>query len=157
MLPRDPSVHRNLGILLSRAGASDDAEEELRQSLDLDPRNATSHQELGRLFARETRTPEAEREYLAALQLAPSASLYYELGSFTATTASCSAPAENFVLPSVLIRAMPAIMKRWGPHYCERMTFPLRKLNCVTLSNWTLRGGSPPGFGCRSAKEGTIR
>src|SRR5204862_6741658 len=80
MLPRDPSIRRNLGILLSQAGARDEAEKELRQSLELDPRSAGTRQELARVCAREGRTAEAEREYLAALQLAPAASLHHELG-----------------------------------------------------------------------------
>ena len=90
-IQRDPllaSGHAALGLVLTAAGALDDAAAALAEALKLDPTNADAIRGRGDLSARERRFDEAERHYQAAIAARPDdpelpgvlGGLYYRVG-----------------------------------------------------------------------------
>jgi len=75
VLPNEPEVHFNLGVLLQRTGRLEEAEAELRRALELAPAaapsSAATHFNLGVVLARQGREEEAVEELERALELRP--------------------------------------------------------------------------------------
>ena len=75
-----PAIYNDLGFVLERQGLSDEAAEQYREALALDPASASAHFNLGASLARDGELEEAERHFRAALKVNPSAQTYTGLG-----------------------------------------------------------------------------
>ena len=70
--PRSARAHANLGIALAKSGKFDDAIEELREALLIDPNHFVAGITLGRILAESGRIGEAKEIYQQLHQLSPS-------------------------------------------------------------------------------------
>lgn len=74
------AIHNDLGFVLDRQGMTEEAIEQYREALELDPASASAHSNLGASLAREGEYDAAERHFRAALEKGPSAQAYTGLG-----------------------------------------------------------------------------
>jgi tetratricopeptide (TPR) repeat protein len=74
------AIHSDLGFVLERQGLSDEAIEQYRKALELDPASASAHYNLGGALVRRGEPAVAERHFRAALERKPSAPAYAGLG-----------------------------------------------------------------------------
>ncbi len=85
LLPSQPDyaeAHDNLGVLLSQAGRTVEAEEQLHAALQIRPDYAEAHNNLGLLFMQTGRVPEAMEQYKQAFKIRPDdAEAYNNLGN----------------------------------------------------------------------------
>jgi len=75
------AIHNDLGFVLERQGLSEEAVEQYRKALELDPESASAHYNLAAYLARSGEYAEAERHFRAALDVKPSAATYTGLGA----------------------------------------------------------------------------
>src|SRR5262245_3205174 len=73
------AIYNDLGFVLEREGLGDEAAEEYRKCLKLDPRSAPAHYNLGAYELKQGENAAAEREFRAALEAKPSAQAYEAL------------------------------------------------------------------------------
>ena len=71
-----PAIYNDLGFVLERQGMTDEAVEQYRKALELDPQSAAAHYNLGASLARSGELAEAERHFRSALGRKPSAQSY---------------------------------------------------------------------------------
>jgi tetratricopeptide (TPR) repeat protein len=71
LVPHYPDAHLGLGVVLSRAGQTAEAETELRLALKLNHYYSNALNALGQVMAAENRLPEAAANYEKAIQLKP--------------------------------------------------------------------------------------
>jgi superkiller protein 3 len=74
------AIHNDLGFVLERQGLTDDAVEQYRKALELDPKSASAHYNLAASLARSGEYTAAERHFRAALEVTPSAPTHTGLG-----------------------------------------------------------------------------
>ncbi len=74
------AIYNDLGFVLERQGMTEEAVEQFRKSLELEPGSASAHYNLAASLARGGEYPEAERHFRAALEEKPSAQAYTGLG-----------------------------------------------------------------------------
>ncbi len=75
-----PAIYNDLGFVLERQGMTEEAIEQYRKSLELDPKSASAHYNLAASLARSGDFPEAERHFRAALESKPNSQVYTGLG-----------------------------------------------------------------------------
>ncbi len=75
-----PAIHNDLGFVLERQGMADEAIEQYRKSLVLDPKGASAHYNLAVSLARRSEFAEAERHFRAALEASPNPRTLIGLG-----------------------------------------------------------------------------
>ncbi len=75
-----PAIYNDLGFVLERQGMPEDAAEQYRKSLELDPESASAHYNLAASLARRSDYAEAERHFRAALEKKPDTQTYTGLG-----------------------------------------------------------------------------
>ena len=75
-----PAIHNDLGFVLERQGLREEAAEQYRQALELDPSSASAHYNLAASLARSGELEEAERHFRAALAVKPNAQTLAGLG-----------------------------------------------------------------------------
>ncbi len=75
-----PAIHNDLGFVLERQGMTEEAIEQYRASLALDPGSASAHYNLAASLARSGEFAEAERHFRAALAASPSPQTFVGLG-----------------------------------------------------------------------------
>jgi tetratricopeptide (TPR) repeat protein len=75
-----PAVYSDLGFVLERQGLVDEAEEQYRKALELEPESATVHYNLGGSLARRGEFEEAERHFRTALESGPTTQAQTGLG-----------------------------------------------------------------------------
>src|SRR4029079_6252183 len=81
--------HNSRGIELADRGWLDEAINEFKKAIDLDPNSAHAHENLSTVYAEKKLFREALAEYLTAIQLEPdSATAHYNLACFLSTHAS---------------------------------------------------------------------
>jgi protein O-mannosyl-transferase len=64
----DPILCNNFGVALGRQGKFDEAKEQFRTALEVDPKNADAHVNLGTALANQGHAKEAGEEYLLAIE-----------------------------------------------------------------------------------------
>ena len=79
-IKEQPEIHNDLGFVLEREGLTEEAVEEYRQAIKLDPGMASAHYNLGSSLARSGQYAEAEGHLRRALKLSPNARTYTGLG-----------------------------------------------------------------------------
>jgi len=75
------AIHNDLGFVLERQGLTEEAVEQYRKALELDPEFASAHYNLAAYLSRSGEYAEAERHFRAALDVNPSAAAYTGLGA----------------------------------------------------------------------------
>ncbi len=75
-----PAIYNDLGFVLERQGLTEEATEQYRKSLELDPESASAHYNLAASLARSNEFPEAERHFRAALEKKPNTQTHAGLG-----------------------------------------------------------------------------
>ena len=75
-----PAIHNDLGFVLDRQGMTDEAVEQYRKALELDPESASAHYNLATALARQGEYAAAERHIRTAHELDPSAKTFTGLG-----------------------------------------------------------------------------
>lgn len=88
--PHSPLAHRNLGAMYFLDGKMNEAEEEFKESLKLNPKEQMAHNNLGLIYMNRGNLEEAEKEYDKELENNPTYDnaylnkgiLYYKLGKF---------------------------------------------------------------------------
>jgi len=75
-----PAIHNDLGFVLEREGMAEEAVEQYRKALELDPELASAHYNLAAFLARSGDYAEAERHFRAALAKQPDTRAYTGLG-----------------------------------------------------------------------------
>jgi superkiller protein 3 len=75
-----PAIYNDLGFVLERQGMTEEAIEQYRKSLALDPGSASAHYNLAAALARSGELAEAERHFRAALATSPNAQAFIGLG-----------------------------------------------------------------------------
>src|SRR5919201_4740049 len=87
--------HNSRGIELADRGWLDEAINDFKKAIELDPRSAHAHDNLATVYSEKKRYREALQEYLTALSLEPdSATAHYNLACFLATHGADMAIAE---------------------------------------------------------------
>ena len=74
------AIHNDLGFVLERQGLTDEAIEQYREALELDPASASAHYNLGASLVRRGESAAAERHFRTALARMPSAPAFAGLG-----------------------------------------------------------------------------
>jgi tetratricopeptide (TPR) repeat protein len=75
------AIHNDLGFVLDRQGMTDEAVEQYRKALELDPESASAHYNLAAFLARSGEYAAAEHHFRAALEVKPSAPTYTGLAA----------------------------------------------------------------------------
>ncbi len=75
-----PAIYNDLGFVLERQGMADEAVENYRKALELDPESASAHFNLGASLTREGEFETAEGHFRAALETKPSSQAHTGLG-----------------------------------------------------------------------------
>ena len=75
-----PAIHNDLGFVLERLGMPDEAVEEYRRAVELDPESAPAHYNLAAHLTRQGKLAEAEHHLRAALARDPNPKTYAGLG-----------------------------------------------------------------------------
>lgn len=75
-----PAIYNDLGFVLERQGMLDEATEQYRKSIELDPESASAHYNLAASLARSGAFAEAERHFRAALEKKPNSQSHTGLG-----------------------------------------------------------------------------
>jgi len=75
-----PAIYNDLGFVLERLGMPEQAAEEFRKALELDPQSASARYNLGASLVRSGEFTEAERHLRAALKKNPNTETYTALG-----------------------------------------------------------------------------